>query len=63
MRLLDINQNGQQKSVGGNNIMIKRWFHALKYDEVYLKDYENIRLTKFSPGCCLDFRAIIPFKG
>ena len=26
-----------------DNIMIERWFRTLKYDEVYLKDYENIR--------------------
>lgn len=23
--------------------MIERWFRTLKYDEAYLKDYENIR--------------------
>lgn len=23
--------------------MIERWFRTLKYDEVYLKDYENIK--------------------
>jgi len=26
-----------------DNIMIERWFRTLKYDEVYLKDYENIK--------------------
>ena len=26
-----------------DNIIIERWFRTLKYDEVYLKDYENIR--------------------
>ena len=27
----------------GDNIPIERWFRTLKYDEVYLKDYENIK--------------------
>lgn len=31
------------KSRWADNIMIERWFRTLKYDEVYLKDYENIR--------------------
>ena len=30
------------KSRWADNIMIERWFRTLKYDEVYLKDYENI---------------------
>jgi putative transposase len=31
------------KSRWADNIMIERWFRTLKYDEVYLKDYENIK--------------------
>jgi putative transposase len=31
------------KSRWADNIMIERWFRTLKYDEVYLKDYQNIR--------------------
>ncbi|QAA32592.1 IS3 family transposase [Clostridium manihotivorum] len=31
------------KSRWADNIMIERWFRTLKYDEVYLKDYVNIR--------------------
>lgn len=26
-----------------DNIMIERWFRTIKYDEVYLKDYKNIK--------------------
>ena len=36
-----INMDG--KSRWADNIMIERWFRTLKYDEVYLKDYENIK--------------------
>jgi putative transposase len=31
------------KSRWADNIMIERWFRTLKYDEVYLKDYANIK--------------------
>jgi len=31
------------KSRWADNIMIERWFRTLKYDEVYMKDYENIK--------------------
>ena len=31
------------KSRWADNIIIERWFRTLKYDEVYLKDYENIK--------------------
>jgi putative transposase len=31
------------KSRWADNVMIERWFRTLKYDEVYLKDYENIK--------------------
>lgn len=31
------------KSRWADNIMIERWFRTLKYDEVYLKDYTNIK--------------------
>ena len=30
--------------------MIERWFRTLKYDEVYLKDYENIRDARSQIG-------------
>lgn len=33
-----------------DNIMIERWFRTLKYDEVYLKDYENIREARKEIG-------------
>ena len=43
-----VEKNGVKISMDGksrwaDNIMIERWFRTLKYDEVYLKDYENIR--------------------
>lgn len=31
------------KSRWADNIMIERWFRTLKYDEVYLKDYETLK--------------------
>lgn len=31
------------KSRWADNVMIERWFRTLKYDEVYLKDYANIK--------------------
>lgn len=34
------------KSRWADNIMIERWFRTLKYDEVYLNDYHNIRETR-----------------
>ena len=33
-----------------DNIMIERWFRTLKYDEVYLKDYEHIREARREIG-------------
>jgi len=33
-----------------DNIMIERWFRTLKYDEVYLKDYESIREARREIG-------------
>ncbi|MFR6947673.1 integrase core domain-containing protein [Streptococcus pneumoniae] len=38
------------KSRWADNIMIERWFRTLKYDEVYLKDYENIRDARSQIG-------------
>ena len=40
-RRVKISMDG--KSRWADNIMIERWFRTLKYDEVYLKDYENIK--------------------
>ena len=31
------------KSRWADNIMIERWFRTLKYDEVYLTQYKNIK--------------------
>jgi putative transposase len=33
-----------------DNIMIERWFRTLKYDEVYLNDYENIKEARREIG-------------
>ena len=43
-----VKENKMQISMDGkgrwaDNIMIERWFRTLKYDEVYLKDYENMK--------------------
>jgi putative transposase len=33
-----------------DNIIIERWFRSLKYEEVYLKDYENIKEARKNIG-------------
>lgn len=38
------------KSRWADNIMIERWFRTLKYEEVYLNDYDNIRDTRKQIG-------------
>lgn len=38
------------KSRWADNIMIERWFRTLKYEEVYLKDYKNIREARSEIG-------------
>ena len=38
------------KGKGADNIPIERWFRTLKYEEVYLKDYENIKEARREIG-------------
>ena len=38
------------KSRWADNIMIERWFRTLKYDEVYLKDYQNMKDARCQIG-------------
>jgi putative transposase len=38
------------KSRWADNIMIERWFRTLKYEEVYLKDYQNIKDARMQTG-------------
>lgn len=38
------------KSRWADNIMIERWFRTLKYEEVYLNDYANIREARKQIG-------------
>ena len=38
------------KSRWADNIMIERWFRTLKYEEVYLKDYQNIKDAGMQTG-------------
>jgi putative transposase len=38
------------KNRWADNIMIERWFRTLKYDEVYLNDYANIRDARTQIG-------------
>lgn len=50
-----IKQNRIKISMDGvgrwaDNIPIERWFRTLKYEEVYLKDYENIREARKEIG-------------
>ena len=38
------------KSRWADNIMIERWFRTLKYDEVYLTEYANIKEARAAIG-------------
>ena len=38
------------KSRWADNIMIERWFRSLKYDEVYLTEYLNIKEARKAIG-------------
>ena len=54
-----INRNNIRISMDGkgrwaDNIPIERWFRSLKYEEVYLKEYENIRDARFQIGKFID---------
>jgi putative transposase len=42
------------KSRWADNIMIERWFRTLKYEEVYLKDYKNIKEARKEIGSFID---------
>lgn len=42
----NIRQSMDGKSRWADNIMIERWFRSLKYEEVYLTQYENIRQAR-----------------
>ena len=42
------------KSRWADNIMIERWFRTLKYEEVYLKDYRNIKEARKEIGSFID---------
>ena len=43
-----IRQSMDGKSRWADNIMIERWFRTFKYDEAYLRDYQNIREVRES---------------
>ena len=43
LKSLNIRQSMDGKSRWADNIMIERWFRTLKYDEVYLTQYKNIK--------------------
>ena len=42
------------KSRWADNIMIERWFRTLKYEEVYLKNYRNIKEARKEIGSFID---------
>lgn len=53
IRLLEANRvriSMDGKCRWADNIPIERWFRTLKYEEVYLKDYENIREARLEIG-------------
>lgn len=37
-----------------DNIMVERWFRTLKYEEVYLNEYKNIRDARFKIGAFIE---------
>lgn len=45
-----IKQSMDGKSRWADNIMIERWFRSLKYDEVYLTEYANIKEARTAIG-------------
>ena len=45
-----IKQSMDGKSRWADNIMIERWFRSLKYDEVYLTEYANIKEARAAIG-------------
>ena len=45
---IGIRQSMDGKSRWADNIMIERWFRTFKYDEAYLRDYQNIREVRES---------------
>ena len=45
-----IKQSMDGKSRWADNIMIERWFRTLKYDEVYLTEYANIKEARAAIG-------------
>ena len=54
-----LKENNIQISMDGkrrwaDNIMIERWFRTLKYDEVYLNSYENIRDARKKIGAFIN---------
>ena len=47
----NIRQSMDGKSRWADNIMIERWFRSLKYEEVYLTQYDNIKEARTAIGC------------
>ena len=45
-----VTQSMDGKSRWADNIMIERWFRTLKYDEVYLTEYANIKEARTAIG-------------
>lgn len=54
-----LKENAVQISMDGkgrwaDNIYIERWFRTLKYDEVYLNEYHNLRDARFKIGAFIN---------
>ena len=43
------------KGAWRDNLFVERLWRSVKYEEVYLKAYENVSEARASTGCCLSF--------
>jgi len=50
---IDISMNGKGRSI--DNIAIERFFRTLKYEEVYVKEYENVKELRKGIETFIDF--------
>lgn len=46
----DVKISMDGKKRWADNIMVERWFRTLKYEEVYLNEYKNIRKARANIG-------------
>ncbi|MDT8445821.1 MAG: integrase core domain-containing protein, partial [bacterium] len=52
-RGIRISMNGKRRSI--DNIAIERFFRTLKYDEIYINEYQNVGQLRAGIGRYMDF--------